>query len=341
MIDTLQPEPVALPARSFARVTLSVLGYALLMAVMFFTPLNVFVPAAIFACGVRNGKAATIAPVAFAALTYLGVHTAAVNLSHIAPADAMLDVTWLFTLILAVSLPSFIALPLVERGEEFGPVLLTATIASVAGYIATEWIMRRVYAFSPLHELTSRSSQTFLSWGISQPDIDKMRPAMAVMPSVMMAITSIFFVLSLVMYGRLKAWRDLVTRRRIPDAEIAVAPPQFLFRNLSLPDWFLFVFVLCGITPLVSGVWQQVMVNVLVVVVFLYVLQGLAIFRWFLVALDLGIGGMMFAFLILGLLSTPRLFVSPYLLGIAGLFDSFFDFRHLRRKDSPDESHPH
>jgi hypothetical protein len=341
MIDTLQHEPVALPARSFARVTLSVLGYALLMAVMFFTPLNVFVPAAIFACGVRNGKTATIAPVVFAALTYLSVHTAAVNIVHIPPADAMLDLAWLFTLIAAISLPSFIALPLVERGEEFGPVLITSTIASVAGYIATEWIMRRLYGFSALHELTTRSSQTFLTWGVTQSDIDKMRPALVVLPSVMMAVTVVCFVLSLVMYGRLKAWRDLITRRRIPDAEIAVAPPQYLFRHLSLPDWFLFAFVLCGVTPLVSGVYQKVMLNVLVMVVFLYVLQGLAIFRWFLVALDLGVGGVMFAFLILGLLSTPRLFVSPYLLGIAGLFDAFFDFRHLRRKDSPDESHPH
>jgi hypothetical protein len=33
--------------------------------------------------------------------------------------------------------------------------------------------------------------------------------------------------------------------------------------------------------------------------------------------------------------------VGPVLLAIAGLFDSFFDFRHFNRKDSSDESHSH
>ena len=72
---------------------------------------------------------------------------------------------------------------------------------------------------------------------------------------------------------------------------------------------------------------------------FLYLLQGLAIFRALLVAVGAGFGGVMFGYLLLGLLTITG--IAPFLLSIAGLFDSFFDFRHFRRKDHSDESHPH
>jgi hypothetical protein len=75
-----------------------------------------------------------------------------------------------------------------------------------------------------------------------------------------------------------------------------------------------------------------------VVVLFLYLLQGLAIFRSLLAAIGINGVGLLFAFLLLGFL-TFTAGVAPILLTIAGLFDSFFDFRKFRRKDDSNESH--
>ena len=47
--------------------------------------------------------------------------------------------------------------------------------------------------------------------------------------------------------------------------------------------------------------------------------------------------GVTFAYLMLGLLTLTG--IGPLLLSIAGLFDSFFDFRKFKRKDHSDESH--
>ena len=110
---------------------------------------------------------------------------------------------------------------------------------------------------------------------------------------------------------------------------------MYLFRNLSLPDWVLFAFLFGGITPLASGLLQKVAANVLAVVVFLYFLQGLAIFRSMLVSLRVSLLGTIAGLLIIAVLLSVTLLP----LSIAGLFDSFFDFRHFRRKDDSHEGH--
>ena len=102
---------------------------------------------------------------------------------------------------------------------------------------------------------------------------------------------SIVFVFSLVMFGRLPAWRQFVARRGLP------TPTPYLFRNLALPEWVLFAFVLGGLSPLASGLAQRLGMNLLVVVAFLYLLQGLAIFRSFMVAAGAGIVGTLLAYL--------------------------------------------
>ena len=84
---------------------------------------------------------------------------------------------------------------------------------------------------------------------------------------------------------------------------------------------------------------QQVGANILAVVTFLYLLQGLVIFRSFIAATGAGFAGTLFAWGLLVVLTMTG--IGPLLLSIAGLFDSFFDFRHFNRKDHPDESHPH
>ena len=92
-----------------------------------------------------------------------------------------------------------------------------------------------------------------------------------------------------------------------------------------------------GITPLTAGLLQTVAANVLALVLFLYMLQGLAIFRSVLVKAGAGAVGTLFGFALLVMLALTG--IGLMLLIVAGLFDSFFDFRHLKRKDDSDESH--
>jgi hypothetical protein len=135
------------------------------------------------------------------------------------------------------------------------------------------------------------------------------------------------------MIVRLRVWRER--------AEVRGDSPEllraYLFRNLSLPEWLLFAFVLGGLTPIATGVAQQVAANVLAIVVFLYLLQGLAIIRSMLASAGASLGSVLFAFLLIGFLTVAM--IAPLPLSITGLFDSFFDFRHFKRKDDSHESH--
>ena len=127
----------------------------------------------------------------------------------------------------------------------------------------------------------------------------------------------------------MKRWRGL-RAPRWPE----VTPP-YLYRTLALPEWLLFVFIIAGLSPLATGLVRHVGINVIAVVGFLYLLQGLAIYRWLLLAVGINFLGTIFAYIALALLAP----VAPLLLSIAGLFDSFFDFRHFNRKDSTHEGH--
>jgi uncharacterized protein YybS (DUF2232 family) len=109
----------------------------------------------------------------------------------------------------------------------------------------------------------------------------------------------------------------------------------YTFRGLVLPEWMLLVFVAAGLSPLATGMLRHIGLNVIAVIGILYLLQGLAIVRWFIAAVGVSFLG---AFVVYGilLLLTP---ISELLLSIAGLFDSFFDYRHFNRKDSTHEGH--
>jgi len=151
------------------------------------------------------------------------------------------------------------------------------------------------------------------------------------LPAFLLIDVILVFVLSLVLFARLRSWREMMERR-----QTAFSSP-YLFRNLSLPEWLLFAFIIGGLSPLASGMPQRIGANVLALVTFLYLLQGLAIFRSFLAATGAGFTGVFFAYVLLGLLTLTG--IGPLVLGIAGLFDSFFDFRKFNRKDHSDESH--
>jgi hypothetical protein len=336
-----QSEPVALPDRSPSRLARSVAVYSLLTALMIITPLLVFVPAALLHCGIRNGRRAAWLTLALAVLItalYVGSVPAA--------SQQAAQMTWSYiaAIALAVGVPTILALPLVERAERFGQVLVFLLAGALAGLIVTEAGSRAMFSYSPFAAQVEQAQQTsagfielYRSRGMA-PDVVALAErwigySTFVLPGVILVNLTLVFILSLLMLGRLKAWRDLAARRGESEAV-----GTYYFRNLALPDWLLFAFVAGGLTPLASGFLQQVAANTLAVVVVLYVLQGLAIFRFMLVAVGAGFAGTILGWLLLAFLTITG--VGPLLLGLAGLFDSFFDFRRFKkRKDDSHESH--
>ena len=335
-----QSEPISLPGRPFGRVVRSVIGYSLATALMIITPMLVFVPAALLHCAIRNGRRA-----AWTALSIAVLIAALVVLLPAKAATASMAGSFLAAVTLAVAVPSMVALPMVERGEKFGRVLVFLLIASAIGLAAIEIGSRVLLDFSPYAaqvaqaEVSSKSMvQVFQSLGVPPDALQgnelALRGMIYLMPASILWQLALAFIVSLMMLGRLAAWRELAARRA--DTEALGA---YLFRNFRLPDWLLFVFVLGGLTPLATGMLQRVAANTLAVVAFLYILQGLAIFRFLLVTMGVGIfGTLLGCFLLLFLVFSSG--VGLLLLGVAGLFDPFFDFRHFKkRKDDSNESH--
>src|SRR5687767_7872263 len=137
---------MALSGRPFGRVVRSVIGYSLLTALMFVTPMLVFVPAALLHCAIRNGRRAAWMTLAVAtALDALYVMAIPAG----TPDAAKMAWTYLAAVVLAIALPAMAALPLVERGEKFGRVLIFLLALSTLGLALTEIGSRTLIDYSP------------------------------------------------------------------------------------------------------------------------------------------------------------------------------------------------
>jgi hypothetical protein len=339
-------EPMPLPVQQpFARVARQVAGYGVATALMLISPLlMVFAPACLFYCAVKNGRRTAWAA---GALALVLAALCMVLAPSVATADrAQLNMAYSSFLVVALSIavPSIVALPLVEKQEKFGTVLTVTIVFSAIGLGLTEFIMRSVAGFSPYAAEVAEQA-TMLTQRVGE-----LRTAFAqgaygrlyawlftelpnVLAATLLLDIAIFFILSLMMVGRLSAWRSFKTTN-VADSDIR---RTYLFRNLSLPEWLLVVFIGGGLTPLLSGMPQRIAANALALMVCLYVLQGLAIFRFMLVKAGAGYIGGAIGFFLLGMLCMTL--VGFLMLTLAGLFDSFFDFRHLKRKDDSHESH--
>lgn len=337
-----QSDPMPLTDRPFARLARSVAGYGLATALMLVSPLLVFAPAALFHCAMRNGRRAAWT----AAVIASGLST--LYFAQVANASGASDVrmawTSLMAILLSVVAPALVVLPLVERAESFGRTLMIALVSSAVGLGITEVAMRVAAAFSPLAVHTAQAHQTaakivemYRSANAGADVLQWMQRwmhyAVDVLPAMILIDIALVFVLSLMMLGRLTVWRPASA---ITPVETEMRQ-KYLFRNLSLPDWVLFLFVFGGTMPLLKGTLQNIAANVLALVVFLYLLQGLAIFRSMLVRAGAGFIGGIFGFVLLIMLAMAG--IGLLLLAVAGLFDSFFDFRHLKGKDDSHESH--
>lgn len=345
MTEAINDRSAALPppVRSNGRTALSVAAYALSTAFMFISPLVPFVPAALLNCAFRNGRRA-------AWIALLGAASILVAASRISqnPQAAAGETANILAFVLAVGTPTLLIFSMVREGRSFGRVLVTGVATSGIGLVATEAIMRLSAAYSPYQALVANFRENSRAWlgayrsaKVPEDALLMMKRWSEVMaarfiPSLLLAPAALMFVLSLVMLSRLPAWREFVASRNPLDFTRLASGP-YLFRNLALPEWLLFAFVAGGISPLLSGVMQTIGENVLAVVGFLYFLQGLAVFRSVLFTIGAKFFGVMIAYLTLAMLTISG--IGPLILGIAGLFDSFFDFRHFNRKDDSHESH--
>ncbi|HEX6177811.1 MAG TPA: DUF2232 domain-containing protein, partial [Thermoanaerobaculia bacterium] len=261
-------------------------GYGLATALMLISPLLVFAPAALFQCGLRNGRR-----VAWGAFTVAVVFTALyfTQVASVSDAGAATHMAYatLAAVVLSIAIPSMAAMPMVERTQPFGTVLMFALTGSAVGLGLTELVMRTFAGFSPYGIAAAQIQQEMTRWiafyrenGATQEIIRSMEMwstmAMPILPASMLMQFSLVFILSLLMVGRLTAWRAFAADRTVLEG----ADRPYLFRNLSFPDWLLFGFVFGGLTPIASGTLQVVAANVLAVVVFLFLLQGLAVFRF-------------------------------------------------------------
>ncbi len=336
-----QSEPLELPGRPNGAVARSIARHALVTALMTITAMFVFVPAALLHCGIRNGRRAAWICAAVA-LAPFAVWAA---LAPAPAADSNAGWISLAFVTLAIVLPSLVVLPLVERGEKFGTVVVLMLIGAMLGLFATELLSQAALNHSPYaaqiaenKEFYANVAQQYEKSGAPAGWISAVKRAgefsLFVLPATVLTSLSFAFILSLLMLGRLNAWRELAARRGSSETL-----GTYLFRNFSLPDWLLFAFILGGLTPLASGLLQKIAANTLTVVVFLYILQGLAIFRFLLASVG-GFGPALIGWMVLGLLTLLTAGAPVLVLGVAGLFDSFFDFRHSRkRKDDSHESH--
>lgn len=343
MIESLQQsEPVAMTTPPMGKMLRSIVAYAFLLVAMLLTPLVVFLPAALFDCAYRNGR--RVAWVVFLIATAVSV-AIVVQISHLppvtpqsSPAHRLADV---FLPIVALGLPALLVAPLVQRGESFGRVLTIAMLLGIAGLLGLEGGMRAAIGFSPyaaqVVEATREAHNVIVAnvknasadWQQSFRKVTEISIYCA--PGFEVVSFTLYFTLSLVLYGRLRAWREFMATR-----EVNAASP-YLFRNFVLPEWLILAFIVGGLFPLETGMLKWFSANVLAVAGFLYLLQGLAIFRSMLVTVGATAIGSLFAYAALVLLCAAM--IGMPLLSITGLFDSFFDFRHFNRKDSSHEGH--
>ena len=330
-----QSEPVAFPQPSPGQQLRSAVMYSLLTALMIIIGLPVFVPAVVLYCGIRFGTGAAAAALFGAAV----LATAFVPFGGYSAEVTRFAYSLATGAVLTLGVPALIAIPFVKRGESFGRVLIVLLIGSAVGMLLTELLWRVAANYSPYatHMAQAREATSFLmkAYKAGGMPSDALRMAErsaryysnTLIVGVLLINAAVNFVLSLLMLGRLPAGRALTTANG--------ATGTYQLRNLSLPDGVLFLFIAGGLAPLVTGVAHTVTANALMLAAFLYMLQGFALLRFLLASMGIGFIGALLAFALTFLSG-----VGPMLLGLAGLFDPFFDFRHFKkRKDDSHESH--
>jgi hypothetical protein len=309
---------------------LSIGMHAVAAVLLFLSPLALFAPVAFINSGLRNGRKGLVGTVGAAALL-LALFVAGTSAS----AGVAAQLATLLRLVTEVAIPAALATLLIRQSAPAGEIVFAAAGLSALGFGMSELLMRALFRYSPWEAIvaafdtaTSQTIEMYRRGGWPSDGINAMERVTEALspgflPALLGSVTLLTFVLSLAVVPRLPAGRATGT--------------SYLFRYFSLPDVLLFAFVAGGLAPLVSGPLRTAGLNLLVVVVLLYTLQGLAIFRMLTVRAGFGVIGTALSWVLLFVVSLYGFGI--VMLFLAGLFDSFFDFRKLKRKDVPDESH--
>lgn len=290
-------------------------------------PLALFVPVTFMSVGLRLGSRAALTSSAiflgmFAALTFL--------LS--ADGSTSLELSVLFSILLAIVIPSLVATALVRRETPAGKVLVLGLASSVVSFAVAESIARVLFSVSPFGALV----ESFRQAGALTIEIYRQAGVKATalegMTRVSELVTRDFLPLLLAFGVILSLALSIAAIPRIPAGR--ATGERYLFRFFSLPDWTLIVFIVGGLSPLASGTLRVAGFNLLGAVIVLYALQGMAILRYGMMRNGVGPIGTTLIFVLASILApyTATVFF------LAGLFDPFFDFRKLNRKEESNES---
>ncbi|HEY5611383.1 MAG TPA: DUF2232 domain-containing protein [Thermoanaerobaculia bacterium] len=327
--NTTYEEPVTVAEATRGNVVRSTAVHAVVAALMFVSPLQLFVPSAYIHAGLRNGWRAMWGAILGSVAILAGITAMTATDAHLLGQTAAIG-----RLLLEIGVPAAIAFWMIRRNATIGTLLAAVIVSSVAGFVVAELVMRVTASYSPYAAIVanfrSASSSTiefYRGLGMAEEGLramSRMSDALsgAYLPALLVSVTALMFTLSLIMIPRLPAGR--------------ATGSQYLFRNLAWPDLMLIGFVLGGLAPLASGSLRVAGFNVLAVVAFLYMLQGLAVFRSLLIRMEVRLFGNVIAYTTLVLLTFNL--IAPFLLFLGGLFDPFFDFRNFSRKDDSDES---
>lgn len=324
--DTGSSGPVEVSAPGRFRVALGVAVHALLVSLVVLPPLHLFVPTVLLSAGFRYGqRAARIVLVVTVTVMLLGALSGGREAS-------LAGFTAAGLLIFQMGAPALLLMQHVERRIPSGTALLATFGMASLGVVVVEGIMRLAWGYSPYAGLVSEAGTIFdqaLSMNSQLPaeSLEVMRKAGDVviasyLPAVIMVNTALMLLVAVVMVPRL--------RRSDPEAG------QYRLRNFSLPDWLLVVFIVAGLSPFAAGELRTAGLNVLAVVALFYWVQGMAVVRMMMSRSPIRFLASAPAFILLSLVGFNLVGIA--ILFLTGLFDSFFDFRKLKRKEDSDES---
>lgn len=270
--------------------------------------LNLFVPAPAIYYSFKKGRVAGFAIVALSMILLM------VPMAGAAPFSLFMMLA--FTVI-AVSLPELV-------GRQYGggksiAITVAVTVISIVlaavAYRFTVGIDFQVEVAKALKDMESMSSEMYKQMGVKEdPEVTR-----AALKSLMDLMLTIFPALTVIGLSIMAAVNLLVIRTlsyRLP--RFPVIQPFSSYRNYDHLIWLL---ILSGFGMLGTHPLSKVALNVLVVLLFLYLLQGLAITTHFFDRLK--VGSFIRAFFYLLLLIVPYMAVAVLVLGIFDLWGNF------------------
>ncbi|MFA6954830.1 MAG: DUF2232 domain-containing protein [Thermoanaerobaculia bacterium] len=324
--ETGTPGPLEMSAPGRFRTAVGIAVHALLVSLTVLPPLTLFVPAIVLSAAFRYGqRAARLVLVVTVTVMLLG--------SLAGGSEASLaGFTAAGLLVFQIGFPALLLAQHAERRIPSGQAFLATFGMALLGVVVVEGIMRIAWGHSPYAGFVAEAGSVFdqaiaMNAQLPKEYLGMMRKVGDVivasfLPAVITANTAIMFLVGVVMIPRLK--------RGDPEAV------QYKLRFFALPDWVLLAFIVSGLSPFAEGQLRTAGLNVLAIVALLYWVQGLAVVRMLMSRSPVGFLASAPAFVLLGLVSFNL--VGMAVLFLTGLFDSFFDFRNLKRKEDSDES---